>query len=145
LTSIYLSLPARSVAQTSHLYLPNCPPLVLPSLAASKTLQTPLSTMRVFLPLSLAFYAAVAFAQNNAINIPAGQSTLEVTAGKSTTITWSNPSSGTVTIKLQTAGGITPASGLVLACESATTIPSSFVFCSRSFSDNQCSGDPSIK
>jgi hypothetical protein len=72
--------------------------------------------MRPWIPLTLAFYAAVAFAQNNKINIPAGASTLNVVAGHVTTITWSDPSSSTVTIKLQQAPNITPTSGYVLAC-----------------------------
>jgi hypothetical protein len=71
--------------------------------------------MRLWIPLTLAFYAAVAFAQNNKINIPAGASTLDVVAGKELTITWSDPSSSTVTIKLQQAP-ITPTTGYVLAC-----------------------------
>jgi hypothetical protein len=72
--------------------------------------------MRAWTPLILAFCAAFAFAQNNKINIPAGQNTLTVIAGQLTTITWSDPSSGTVTIKLQQAPNITPESGYVLAC-----------------------------
>jgi hypothetical protein len=75
--------------------------------------------MRAWTPLILAFYATLTLAQNNstennAINIPAGQSTLTVIAGQLTTITWSDPSSGTVTIKLQQQN-ITPDSGYVLA------------------------------
>jgi hypothetical protein len=66
------------------------------------------------MPLALAFYTAVAFAQNNTINIPAGG--LNVVAGQDTTISWSHPSSSTVTIKLQQAPNITPTSGFVLAC-----------------------------
>jgi hypothetical protein len=62
----------------------------------------------------MAFYTAVAFAQNNKINIPAGG--LSIVAGQVTTITWSDPSSTTVTIKLQQAPNITPTSGFVLAC-----------------------------
>ena len=74
--------------------------------------------MRAWTPLTLAFYATLTLAltnstQNNSINIPAGQSSLSVTAGQLTTITWRNPSSGTVTIKLQQAP-ITPDSGYVL-------------------------------
>jgi hypothetical protein len=73
--------------------------------------------MRAWTPLILAFYAAFAFAQNNnKINIPAGQNTLQVISGQSLTITWTDPSSGTVTIKLQQAPNITPDSGYVLAC-----------------------------
>jgi hypothetical protein len=71
--------------------------------------------MRPWIPFSLAFYAVVAFAQNNKINIPAGASTLSIVAGQLTTITWSDPSSSTVTIKLQQPP-ITPTSGFVLAC-----------------------------
>jgi hypothetical protein len=69
--------------------------------------------MRAWTLLILAFYATLTLAQNNSINIPAGQSTLSVIAGQLTTITWSNPSSGTVTIKLQQPP-ITPDSGYVL-------------------------------
>jgi hypothetical protein len=71
--------------------------------------------MRAWTPLILAFYAALAFAQNNKINVPAGQNTLTVIAGQLTTITWTDPSSGTVTIKLQQPP-ITPGGGYVLAC-----------------------------
>lgn len=77
--------------------------------------------MRAWTPLILAFYAALAFAQNNKINIPAGQSTLTVVAGQLTTITWTDPSSGTVTIKLQQPP-ITPTSGYVLACRFPTPL-----------------------
>jgi hypothetical protein len=66
--------------------------------------------------LVLALFTAFAFAQNNLINIPAGSSTLIVVANALNTITWTNPSSGTVTIKLQQAPNITPDSGYVLAC-----------------------------
>jgi hypothetical protein len=72
--------------------------------------------MRLWMPLALAFYTAVAFAQNstnNIINIPANG--LNVVAGQTITITWSDPSSSTVTIKLQQTD-ITPTSGFVLAC-----------------------------
>lgn len=72
--------------------------------------------MRAWTPLILAFCAAFAFAQNNQISIPAGQTTLTVTAGQPLTIDWTNPSSGTVTIKLQQAPNITPDSGVVLDC-----------------------------
>ncbi|OAG45690.1 hypothetical protein AYO21_00326 [Fonsecaea monophora] len=62
-----------------------------------------------------ALCAVVAYAQNNnAISIPGGQGTLDVTAGQPLTIEWTNPSSGTVTIKLQQ-DPITPDSGVVLA------------------------------
>jgi hypothetical protein len=70
--------------------------------------------MRAWTPLILAFYATLTLAQNNKINIPAGQSTLTIIAGQLTTITWSDPSSGTVTIKLQQPP-ITPDSGYLLA------------------------------
>merc|ERR1712230_113156 len=58
-------------------------------------------TMRFFATAVAALCAAVVAAQNNAISVPAGQSTLDVTAGQPLTIEWTNPSSGTVTIKLQ--------------------------------------------
>lgn len=68
---------------------------------------------------TIAFYAAYVLAQSgeNAISIPGGQSTLDVTAGQSVTIQWTNPSDGTVTIRLQNAGTDQLAdSGIVLAC-----------------------------
>jgi hypothetical protein len=70
--------------------------------------------MRPWMPLALAFYTAVAFAQNNKISIPAGG--LSIVAGQVATIDWTDPSSSTVTIKLQQAPNITPTSGIVLAC-----------------------------
>ncbi|RMZ84873.1 hypothetical protein DV738_g252, partial [Chaetothyriales sp. CBS 135597] len=70
-----------------------------------------------FFTTALALFASAALAQlNNAINVPEGQSTLDVTAGQPVTITWSNPSDGTVTIKLQQSDSdITPDSGIVLS------------------------------
>jgi hypothetical protein len=71
-----------------------------------------------FIYAAVALFATLALAQQNAISIPEGQSTLDVTAGQETTIVWTNPSSGTVTIKLQESGpNITPESGIVLGCE----------------------------
>ncbi|KIW22980.1 uncharacterized protein PV07_11218 [Cladophialophora immunda] len=71
--------------------------------------------MRFAHALVAALCAVVASAQqNNAISIPGGQGTLDVTAGQPLTIEWTNPSSGTVTIKLQQ-DPITPDSGVVLA------------------------------
>jgi hypothetical protein len=72
--------------------------------------------MRFLTTAVAALCAAVVSAANNAILIPAGQSTLDVTAGSSLTIQWSNPSSSTVTIKLQQ-DPVTPDSGIVLACK----------------------------
>jgi hypothetical protein len=70
--------------------------------------------MRAWAPPILAFCAALAFAQNNnQISIPAGG--LVVNAGQPLTIDWTDPSSSTVTIKLQQAP-ITPDSGVVLDC-----------------------------
>lgn len=68
---------------------------------------------------TIALYAALVYGQNqNAINIPQGESTLDITAGQSTTITWQNPSSGTVTLQLQYAGTNQLAgSGITLACK----------------------------
>lgn len=67
-----------------------------------------------FWTCAVALFASLALAQQNAINIPG--SALDVTAGQPTTITWQNPSSGTVTIKLQqNDNNITPDSGIVLA------------------------------
>jgi hypothetical protein len=84
-----------------------------------------------FFTAAVALFASLALAQQNAINIPAGQSTLDITAGSPQTITWSNPSSGTVTIKLQESGpNITPDSGIVLACE-LTLIKSRLVMLTR--------------
>jgi len=73
--------------------------------------------MRFVYAVATALLAAVATAQqNNAISIPEGSSTLKVAAGQPLVIDWTNPSSGTVTIKLvQTP--ITPDSGVVLACK----------------------------
>jgi hypothetical protein len=65
-------------------------------------------------PLILALFTALAFAKNNVINIP--HNGLNVVANAGTTITWTDPSSGTVTIKLQQAPGITADTGYVLAC-----------------------------
>ena len=70
-----------------------------------------------FLSIAAALFAATVTAQlNNAIAIPEGSSTLDVTAGEPLTIEWSNPSSGTVTIKLQQEP-VTPDSGIVLLCK----------------------------
>jgi hypothetical protein len=102
-------LPLQSTNQSLVLFTPT-----------SQSLQT--AKMRPWIPLTLAFSAAVAFAQNNKINIPAGASTLNVVAGQVTTITWSDPSSSTVTIKLQQAP-ITPTSGYVLACTLESPFP----------------------
>ena len=73
--------------------------------------------MRFLYTAVAALCAVVVSAQNNAINVPEGQSTLDVTAGSSLTITWTNPSSGTVTIKLQQ-DPIPPDGGITLACKS---------------------------
>lgn len=70
-------------------------------------------TMR-FVLLLLPLLAAVVAAQQNAINVPSGG--LQIVANDPVTITWSDPSEGTVTIKLQQAPNITPDTGLVLAC-----------------------------
>lgn len=71
---------------------------------------------------TIAFYAALVLGQENAINIPSGESTLDVTAGQPTTITWTNPSDGTVTIRLQYSGTDQLAdSGIVVACERPLT------------------------
>jgi hypothetical protein len=42
--------------------------------------------------------------ENNLV-IPTGQTTYKLTAGQPLTIEWTNPSSSTVTIKLQVRGG----------------------------------------
>ena len=74
--------------------------------------------MMRFTLATIALYAALVLGQENAINIPSGESTLDVTAGQSTTITWTNPSDGTVTIQLQYAGNDQLAdSGITLACK----------------------------
>jgi hypothetical protein len=71
-----------------------------------------------FIYAAVTLFASLALAQQNAISIPEGQSTLDVTAGQQTTIVWTNPSEGTVTIKLQESGpNITPESGIVLGCK----------------------------
>jgi hypothetical protein len=72
--------------------------------------------MRFASTLVAALCAVVASAQNNAISIPEGQTTLDVTAGQPLTIVWTNPSSSTVTIKLQQ-DPIVPEGGAVLACK----------------------------
>lgn len=95
----------------SHYNLVNQSPVHYQQQSISAT-----AKMRLWMPLALAFYTAVAFAQNstnNIINIPANG--LNVVAGQAITITWSDPSSSTVTIKLQQTD-ITPTSGFVLAC-----------------------------
>ncbi|KIV95641.1 hypothetical protein PV10_03268 [Exophiala mesophila] len=67
-----------------------------------------------FLSIVAALFAATVTAQlNNAISIPEGSSTLDVTAGEPLTIEWTNPSRGTVTIKLQQEP-VTPDGGIVL-------------------------------
>jgi hypothetical protein len=69
---------------------------------------------------TIAFYATYVLAQTgqNAISIPQGQSTLDITAGQPTTIEWTAPSAGDVTILLQYAGNDQLAdSGITLACK----------------------------
>jgi hypothetical protein len=69
---------------------------------------------------AIAFYATYVLAQTgqNAISIPQGQSTLDITAGQPTTIEWTAPSAGDVTILLQYAGNDQLAdSGITLACK----------------------------
>lgn len=75
--------------------------------------------MRFFATIATALLATLVAAQNNAISIPEGSSTLSVTAGQPLVIDWTNPSSGTVTIKL-VQQPITPDSGIVLACKLPT-------------------------
>lgn len=77
--------------------------------------------MRLVAPV-LAALAAIAYAQQNAINVPLGG--LQIYAGKPNTITWSDPSSGTVTIKLQQGSDITPQTGIVLLSEFRPLRPS---------------------
>src|SRR5271154_5502198 len=76
---------------------------------------TILSTMNLLVQLFIYLLAILqkAIAQENIIDVPPGG--LVVTAGQPFTITWSNPSSGTVTIKLQQGSAITPTSGTVVA------------------------------
>ncbi|KAF7505428.1 hypothetical protein GJ744_000974 [Endocarpon pusillum] len=71
--------------------------------------------MRPWVPIVLAFAALVAAqgGNNNAINNPA--SGIQAEAGQPLTLTWTNPSSGTVTIKIQTSGDIQPTDGIVVA------------------------------
>ena len=66
-----------------------------------------------FVSLLLPLLVAGVTAQQNAINVPAGG--LQIVANRPVTITWSDPSDGTVTLKLQQAPDITPESGIVLA------------------------------
>ena len=63
--------------------------------------------------------AATVLAQNNAINIPNGG--LQVIAGQPLTITWTDPSSSTVTIKLQQGSAVTPDSGIILLSTSLSS------------------------
>jgi hypothetical protein len=77
--------------------------------------------MRFITTAVAALCAAVVAAQNNAISVPAGQSTLDVTAGQPLTLEWTDPSSGTVTIKLQQ-DPITPDGGITLACKSLASL-----------------------
>lgn len=74
--------------------------------------------MRFFQTFLFALLAAVAYAQslNNYINYPTNG--FNAQAGQQLTITWENPSPGTVTIRL-TQGTVTgPGSGQVLIGES---------------------------
>merc|ERR1712230_6367 len=99
------------------------------------------STKMRFSLATISFYAALVLGQENAINIPSGESTLDVTAGQPTTITWTNPSDGTVTIRLQYSGtdqladsGIVVASSVPAAAGSASfTIPADAVTADGSY------------
>ena len=62
-----------------------------------------------------ALLAALTFAQNqeNYINVPQGG--FNIVAGQPFTITWSNPSSGTVTISLTQGNLVEPGDGITLS------------------------------
>lgn len=70
-----------------------------------------------FFGLICATLAAVCLAQTqpNYINVPEGG--FNAVAGQPITITWSNPSSGTVTIRLTQGDNLLPGDGVVLASE----------------------------
>ena len=65
-----------------------------------------------FLACVLALFVALATAQQNAINVPPGG--LQVAANTPVTLTWTNPSSGTITIKLQQGSVMTADTGLTV-------------------------------
>lgn len=67
-----------------------------------------------FFGLLFASLASVCFAQTapNYINVPNGG--FDVVAGQPITITWSNPTSGTVTIRLTQGSNLAPGSGEAL-------------------------------
>ncbi|WEW58476.1 hypothetical protein PRK78_003944 [Emydomyces testavorans] len=69
--------------------------------------------MRSAIVLALSVFAAVVTAAENPFNVPSGG--YKFTANQPTTLTWNPTTKGTVTIKLQKAGDITPQSGTVLA------------------------------
>ncbi|KAK5106211.1 hypothetical protein LTS08_000329 [Lithohypha guttulata] len=65
-----------------------------------------------FYGLIFALLAAITFAQQNVINNPV--TGWDVSTGSSVTITWTMPSSGTVSIRLTQGGNIEPGSGDLL-------------------------------
>lgn len=69
--------------------------------------------------LVLALWATITLAQSsgqqNYINVPS--SGFDASAGQPITITWQNPSSGTVTIKLTQGNVQSSSDGVVLACK----------------------------
>lgn len=69
-----------------------------------------------FYGLIFALLAAITFAQQNVINNPV--TGWDISAGSSVTITWTMPSSGTVSIRLTQGGNIQPGSGDLLICKS---------------------------
>jgi hypothetical protein len=84
----------------------------------------------------VALFAAVAFAAQNAINIPPGG--LIITANVPTTITWSDPSSGTVTIKLQQGAGVTSETGLIVdSGVEASALTATFIIPGNQVNDAQ--------
>lgn len=72
--------------------------------------------------LILALWATISFAQTqqNYINVPS--SGFNAVAGQPLTITWSNPSSGTVTIRLTQGNVNSPNSGVVLEGKSISAL-----------------------
>lgn len=74
--------------------------------------------MRFFQTILLVASAALALAQQlqtNYINVPVNG--FNAVAGQSITITWQEPSSSTVTIRMVQGGNTTPNSGYLLACK----------------------------
>jgi hypothetical protein len=102
----------------SSYFLSSRPPK-FPYTPLSKGLSSHTSTATMKFIAPLLALAATVLAQNNAINIPNGG--LQVIAGQPLTITWTDPSSSTVTIKLQQGSAVTPDSGIILLSTSLSS------------------------